>query len=142
MAINESASIPDSLLQRLDPIVTRVRFYRVANANLIREMRCGVIFIMAFWSAPSVKAIAPFVSAVVEEDPAQDLEVVIVDNDGLQDWELFPEIRGLDGGWGELLAIYDGKIVGTSGFGFRPETYRTIVRSLVDWKTHHEASGS
>jgi hypothetical protein len=142
MAMNEPTPVPDFLLQRLGLIGSRVRFYRVADGNLIREIRCGVIFIMAFWSAPSVKAIAPFVGAVVEEDPTQVLEVVVVDNDGLHDWDLFPEIRGLDGGWGELVAVYDGRIVGTSGFGFRPETYRTIVRSLVDWNRNHEIPGT
>ena len=140
MALNEQADLPDSLKLRFDPIRDQLRFYRQADGKLIREIRCGLIYIMAFWSAYAFKALPMLVKAIQDYDPKGKLQVCIVDNDGIQEWDRIPQIRGLDGGWGELIAVYDGKVVGTSGFGFQPESYGSVVRALLEWNPDNPGS--
>jgi hypothetical protein len=132
MALNEPTAIPPSLAKSSVSIARRLKFYPQADRQLIYDVRCGIVFIMAFWSGPSFKVYPAFVNAVLRGDPDGMLEVIVVDTDGIEDWHVFPDVLDNLGGWGEVVAIHSGKVIRTSGLGYHPETFSEIVSSLVD----------
>ena len=131
MSLNEPSELPESLRQASLPLASRIRFYREADADLIRATRRGVAFVMAFWSAYSLRVYPAFIEAVAKADPDGQLEVMVVDNDGVSAWRDTLKLDEIDGGWGEALWIMDGTIVLTSGFGSHPETFEPNTIQLL-----------
>jgi hypothetical protein len=67
----------------------RTRFYSETDRAVIGTIRCGVLFILAFWSGPARLAL------------------------------------------GEAAWVQGGKIVRTSGFGFKPDCFESNTRELL-----------
>src|SRR3954466_10752896 len=59
----------------------RIRYVPDADAATVRSIRRGVLFLMAFWSGPSVRAFAELTEVLARLD-ADDLELVVADVDG------------------------------------------------------------
>lgn len=131
MAANQRANLPEYLVRPSGDLASRIDFYPEANVELILSQRCAIVFIMAFWSGPARKVYPAFIQAAQEADPAGELQILVVDTDGIPAWYELPELREKLGGWGEVLAIHDGKILASTGLGLRQEKYRFIVNSLV-----------
>ena len=131
MPANQPTILPDYLWRPSHELAPRIEFYPEANVELIRRQRCAIVFIMAFWSGPARKVYPGFIEAVREADPGGEVKILVVDTDGIPDWYELPELREKLGGWGEVVAIRDGKILAATGFGLQPEKYRFIVSSLV-----------
>jgi len=53
-----------------------------AQPSVIETIRCGVLFVMAFWSGPSRKAFEELKRVLCEVDPDGCLEFVVIDADG------------------------------------------------------------
>ena len=132
MELNVPTDLPASLQAASAPLGDRIKYYGAANSDLIRGIHCGLMFILARWSSPARKAYPAFVRAIADRDLQKLLSVIVVDTDGVADrWQGFPQIQDIIGGWGEVVAIKNGKVLGTSGLGFAPEKYATMVESLV-----------
>jgi hypothetical protein len=140
MPANQRSNLPDYLVRPSGPLAPRIEFYPEANVELIRGQRCAIVFIMALWSGPARKVYPAFIQAVQEADPGGELQILVVDTDGIPDWYELPELREKLGGWGEVLAICNGKILAATGFGLQPEKYRLIASSLVDTCHHSQNS--
>lgn len=113
-------------------LVDRTRFFSEADRTVIENIRCGVLFVMAFWSGPARLAFAELQRVLETVDPEGRLELMVVDTDGCPDLHHVPEFAGKLHGAGEAAWVRDGRIVRTSGHGYRPECFEPFTRQLLD----------
>jgi hypothetical protein len=111
---------------------SRTRFCTAADRSLIGTIRCGILFIMAFWSGPARVAFNELMRVLEAIDPEGRLELVVVDTDGCPDLYDVPEFVGKLNGAGEAAWVRDGRIVRTSGFGYHPECFEPYTRLLLE----------
>jgi hypothetical protein len=64
-------------------LAKRTRFYSEADRAVLATIRCGVLFVMAFWSGPARLAFQEL-KRVLEAVDCR-LELVVVDMDGCPD---------------------------------------------------------
>lgn len=100
-----------------------IRYVADADADIVRSIDNGVLFLMAFWSGPSLDAFSKLTKAI-HDVGVGDLDLVAVDVDGSAGIYQLPEIAELYGGvvnappgWGEVAFCRDGQIVGTAIIG-------------------------
>jgi len=113
-------------------LAARTRFYPEADCSIIGTIRCGVLFIMAFWSGPARLAFAELKRVLEAVDPDGQLELVVVDTDGCPDLDGLPEFAGKLHGAGETAWVEGGRIVCTSGLGYHPECFEPYTRQLLN----------
>ena len=109
----------------------RLRFMPTADRSVIDTIRCGVIFVMAFWSGPARQAFAHLKQVLKTADANGQLELVVIDTDGCEDLHLSPEFYGLCHGWGEAAWVCDGRVLRTSGEGYHPECFEQFTSELL-----------
>jgi hypothetical protein len=114
----------------------RFRHLMTADRSAIQSVSLGVLFVMAWWSGPSIQAFAKLKQALATLDPSRRLELVVVDTDGASDLYECPEFLGQLRGAGEVAWLRDGHIVSTSGLGFRPECFEPNTRMLLALATN------
>jgi hypothetical protein len=118
----------------------RLRFVPQANRSIVRTIRCGVLFVMAFWSGPARKAFAELKRVLAAVDPGGRLELVVVDTDGCPDLHELTEFAGKLHGAGEAAWILDGEMVCTSGLGFHPECFEPNTLRLLSMCPAHQTT--
>jgi hypothetical protein len=109
----------------------RTRFYSEADRTVITTIRCGVLFVMAFWSGPARKAFAELKRVLETVDPGGRIELVVVDTDGCPDLYDLPEFVGKLTGAGEAAWILNGQILRASGHGYHPECFEPYTQQLL-----------
>lgn len=91
----------------------RLRVLRNFDEVHLSNIQCGIIFVFAAWSAPSVLGLKRF-TKVIKSFETTSLDVVVLDIDCLTE-SFANDIFGSDGftpgGWGEAVWIRDGRIV-------------------------------
>lgn len=108
----------------------RIKYVADANEDTVRSIGRGILFLMAFWSGPSVMAFAKL-TEVLAALKADDLELVVVDVDGSADLYELPEFKGQISGSGETAWLRQGKIVNTSGRGMNVECFKLNTLALL-----------
>lgn len=108
----------------------RIKYVADAGKNTVRSIDRGVLFLMAFWSGPSVMAFAKL-TEVLAAQPTEDLELVVVDVDGSPDLYELPEFTGQITGSGETAWVRHGKVVNTSGRGMNVESFQPNTLALL-----------
>jgi hypothetical protein len=113
--------------------VERIRYVPDADMDTVRSIRCGILYLMAFWSGRSVQAFAGL-TEILARLPADGIELVVVDVDGSADLYEMPEFKGMIHGAGEAAWVKDGKVLTTSGLGlnvdcFEPNTIALLSRA-------------
>ena len=99
---------------------------------IIGSIDRGVLFLMAFWSSPCVKAFVALTTVLSELDHENSLEFVVVDVDGSQALYQVEEFReNLHHGAGETAWIRLGKIVTTSGVGGNTNVFGPNTAALL-----------
>ena len=109
----------------------RVRFLHTADREVFGSIRLGILFVMAWWSGPSRQGFSELKRVLATLDPDGRLEVVVVDTDGCPDLYECPEFAGQLHGWGEVAWVRGGRVVRTSGMGYRPECFEPYTRELL-----------
>lgn len=124
---------PDRLASlRLSPVLaTRTRFCAEADRSIVDSIRCGVLFVMAFWSGPAWLAFNELKRVLELIDLQGRLELVVVDTDGCPDLYTLPEFVGNLHGYGETAWVREGRIIRTSGLGYHPECFEAYTRQLL-----------
>jgi hypothetical protein len=112
-------------------LAKKTRFYSEADESIVGTIRCGVLFVMAFWSGTSRQAFAELKRSLVANDPEGRLELVVVDTDGCPSLHELPEFVGRLHGHGEAAWVLGGKIIYTSGLGYHPECMEPNTRWLL-----------
>jgi hypothetical protein len=110
--------------------VERIRYHATADEGAVRAIGRGVLFLMAFWSGPSVRAFARL-TEVLAALPSEALELVVVDVDGSAALYELPEFKGQVAGAGETAWVRDGRIVATSGLGVNIECFKPNTLALL-----------
>lgn len=110
--------------------VDRIRYVPNADNQTIRSIRRGVLFLMAFWSGPSVAAFSKL-TEMLSRIGMEGLELVVVDVDGSQELETVPEFKEMIRGAGETAWVRDGEIVSTSGLGLNPTCFQPNTLALL-----------
>lgn len=108
----------------------RIKYVADADENTVRSIDRGVLFLMAFWSGPSVMAFAKLTEVLAALE-SEDLELVVVDVDGSPDLYELPEFKGQISGSGETAWVRHGKIVNTSGRGMNVECFKPNTLALL-----------
>lgn len=111
--------------------IERIRYVPDAETSLIGDIECGILFIMAFWSGPSVKAFNQLTEIINRLDPDGTLEFVVIDTDGAQEFYEHPDFKGKLHGAGEAAWIKDGLIQCTSGLGYNPDCFERNTMELL-----------
>lgn len=111
--------------------VERIAYYPDAGTHIVQEIDFGLLFIMAFWSGPSVEAFRKITEILNRVDPDAKLEFVTIDTDGAQSFNTHPCFIDRMGGWGEIAWIDDGVIQSTSGLGYNPECFEPNTLALL-----------
>jgi hypothetical protein len=119
-------------------LAKRTRFYAEAGRAVIGTIRCGVLFIMAFWSTPARQAFAELKRVLEVVDPEGRLELVVVNTDGCPELYESPEFAGKLAGAGEAAWVRNGQVVRTSGHGHHPECFEPYTRQLLRETTASE----
>jgi hypothetical protein len=101
--------------------IERVRYSPDSEPSLIQDIKCGILFVMAFWSGPSIKAFNQLTEVVNRLDPDGTLEFVVIDTDGAERFYDHPEFKEILRGAGEAAWIRDGVIQCTSGLGVQSQ---------------------
>jgi hypothetical protein len=112
-------------------VTGRLRFFAEADRSVVSTIRCGVLFVMAFWSGTARKAFAELKRVLAAVDPGGRLELVVVDTDGCPDLYELPEFLGQLHGHGEVAWVRDGQIVRTSGLGYHPECFEPFTQGFL-----------
>jgi len=111
--------------------IERIRYFPDSETSLIKGIKRGVLFVMAFWSGPSVKAFNQLTDIVNRLDPNGTLEFVVIDTDGAQTFYDHPDFKGKLHGAGETAWIKDGVIQCTSGLGYNPDCFEPNTKELL-----------
>ena len=111
--------------------IERISYFPDADENVIRSIDRGILFLMAFWSGPSVKAFARITEIVSKVDQGQTLQLSVVDVDGSQPLYELPEFLGRIHGAGETAWVRNGAIIATSGLGLNIECFEPNTVALL-----------
>lgn len=110
---------------------SRLRFLAEADGSVVDRITCGVVFVMAFWSGPSLRAYRRLTEVLAALDPEGRLEFVVVDADGCPALYDRAEFIGRMSGAGETAWVRDGRILYDSGLGYNPECFEPNTRMLL-----------
>ncbi len=103
--------------------VERIRYFPDADETVVNVISQGILFLMAFWSGPSVKAFSKLTEVIADLDKAESLELVVVDVDGSPALYEVPEFFGKVHGAGETAWVRNRSIIATSGIGLNVECF-------------------
>jgi len=133
---------PDGLaiLEKLSEFPSaRIRYIPDADPDSIPSVGPCLVFLMAFWSGPSVRGFSNLTKAL-NDIGTDDLELVVVDVDGSPDLYQLPEIKALFGevvrsprGVGEVAFCRDGQPVRAAIIGSddRPRDYESSAKEFL-----------
>jgi hypothetical protein len=113
------------------PLAGRVRYLAEADRSVIPTIRCGILFVMAFWSGTSFQSLTRLKQVLSRLDPSGRLEVVVVDTDGCPDLYQVPELAGRMAGNGEAAWVNAGRVLCTASCGSHPKAFETYTRHLL-----------
>ena len=111
--------------------IERIRYHADSDLSVLDDIRCGILFIMAFWSGPSIKAFVKLTDVVKRHDVDGTLELVVIDSDGAKPFYDHPEFDGKLGGWGEAAWVSYGQIHCTSGLGYNADCFEPNTLDLL-----------
>lgn len=112
----------------------RIRYLPDSTPWVIGEIKCGILFVMAFWSGPSIKAFHLLTEILSRLDPDGKLEVVVVDTDGAEGFFVHPAFKDKLSGAGEVAWVIGGVIQSTSGLGYNPNCFEPNTEALLsEW---------
>lgn len=82
---------------------TKLRFLERAGVQELERLDTGVLFILAWWSGPAYIALDHLAKAILRADPNGELELLIVDTDGIPELYECDLLRGKIHGVGESI---------------------------------------
>lgn len=122
------------LLQRRTSLPdTRWQYYGQSDRSLLADIDTGLLFLMAFWSGPSMQSFSRLTEAlqVFEED---EVSLTVVDVDGAEDLCRIDGLREVAClyGTGELVLVRQGQVERIiRGGNVTPKDYETHIRKFL-----------
>jgi uncharacterized protein (TIGR02996 family) len=115
----------------------RIVYLAGATPDLVTSVRCGIVFLMAWWSGPARQAFAALAAALRTSDPDGKLLLVVIDVDGISEEfsaEFEQEFRPYQvhlSGWGEALWVCRNRVIGATRVGTPGDELNWRVRGLL-----------
>ena len=109
----------------------RVIYHFDAGTEILERIERGLLFVMAFWSGPSIQSLIAITEILANLDPNCCLGFVVIDTDGATELYDHPGFKNRLHGCGEIAWIRKGSIVATTEIGFNPIDYRRNTESLL-----------
>ncbi len=125
------ADVPSSLITRSRLSEERLDYRDRPDESIIGEIRCGVLFLMAFWSIHACHAFTKLTEVLSWLDPEGKLQFVGVDIDGVPAASHITEFLGQIGGAGETAWIREGRVVAISGPEFNVDCFEPNTFALL-----------
>jgi hypothetical protein len=91
--------------------ISRIRYCACADPSVIRSIRCGILFVIAWWSGAARLGFRKLTADLGQIDPYGKLEVVVVDTDGCPELYHLSELTGINEGKGVTAAVKDGQVL-------------------------------
>ena len=114
--------------------IERIWYLPDSTPSVIAEINCGILFVIAFWSVPSIKAFHQLTEILSRLDSDGRLEFVVIDTDGAEAFCEHPAFKDTLSGSGEVAWIKDGVIQCTSGLGYNPNCFEpNTIALLAEW---------
>jgi hypothetical protein len=113
--------------------IQRIKYFPDAGEEVVKAIRRGILFQMAFWSGPAVQAFAKLTQVIARHDPKGEIELVVVDIDGSAGLSTVSEFFGGAQGAGETAWVRNGSIIATSGRGLNVECFVPNTLLLLEW---------
>lgn len=88
----------------------RISYLETATVQVILQMRCGVLMLLAFWSGPALAAFKKYTHMLASTAEADTLEVLVVNTDGVPELYDVPDLKGRISGVCESLFVRAGVI--------------------------------
>lgn len=111
--------------------IEQIGYFPDADEIVIRDVERGILFLMAFWSGPSVRAFTRLTEVLSTMDCGRILKLAAVDVDGSPALHELPYCQGGIRGAGETAWIRNGSIVATSGLGLNLERFELNTLKLL-----------
>jgi hypothetical protein len=126
---------PDGFTRLFGPddesLRARSRYYATSDLGVVATISCGVLFVMAWWSGPARQAFVQLKAALKRLDPAGQLELVVIDTDGVTGYVL-PCGRSVLHGAGETFWIRDGVVIADASWGDYRQRVDEYTRRLME----------
>ncbi|MES2694154.1 MAG: hypothetical protein V4773_11825 [Verrucomicrobiota bacterium] len=118
-------------LERLFPGSTAFCHYHAEYSDhLVENTINGVLFLMAWWSAPAIDRFKLLCDVFGQRLAAAHLRFYVVDVDGLISRTPFARGERI-GGYGEIFWIKDGRVVGSMGADWSAERFEKNMALLA-----------
>jgi hypothetical protein len=91
--------------------ISRIRYYPFGDPSVIQNIRCGVLFVMAWWSGPARMGFRKLTTDLARIDPDGKVEIVVVDTDGCPELYHLSELRDINRGNGVTAAVKHGQVL-------------------------------
>ncbi len=120
----------DKLEEIYPTCTTFCKFHSGYPEGLIERVDVGLIFILAFWSAPAVVNFKATCYVLEDSVPWDSFQFHVIDVDDLVSPGPFHEYHPL-GGWGEAFWISHGKIVDFMGKDWSKERFDIVTKNII-----------
>jgi hypothetical protein len=107
-----------------------LRFHRGYRDGMLEGIRCGVVFLFAAWSGPSIMRFKFACYALEDTVPWDRFTFDVVDVDGLRSGNPFEAHEKL-GGYGEVFWVRSGKIEQSMGRDWSNERFVQFTLELL-----------
>lgn len=114
-----------------EPLRTRSRYYATSDPGVVATIRCGVLFVMAWWSGPARQAFGLLKAALKRLDPDGRLELIVIDTDGVAGY-ILPCGRSALHGAGETFWVLDGVVIADTSWGDYRQRFDEYTRRLME----------
>ena len=111
--------------------VERINYLPDADEKVVRMIGRGILFQMALWSIPAVKAFAKLTEVISKLDQEGVIELIVVDIDGSAALSAASEFLGRCSGSRRNVWVRNGSIIATTGRGLNIECFEHNTRWLL-----------
>jgi uncharacterized protein (TIGR02996 family) len=122
------------LPDRYPDLANRLVYIPGSTPEVIAAVRLGVVFFMAWWSGPAIRAFAELAKVIRECDPDGRLLIVVLDVDGLSE-EYEQELRNLGPfmmGCGQAIWVRNGRMRHANQFGLQTDCLKAFTTELLE----------
>jgi hypothetical protein len=113
-------------------VAERIELISPNQLSMLDEVECGVLFVMAFWSVPSIRMFSTLAKVLYAVDRQGRARLLVIDTDDIGHLNQSPPFNEVVmGGNGETFWIHQGRIVSNSGGGLNLECLAPNTQQLL-----------
>jgi hypothetical protein len=114
-----------------EPVKDCLEYDESLAISHIRELKCAIVFLHAFWSGPSVHQLRHLARALATIDPNQLIRLVVCDTDKAPHLAAEPYGMGVTSGGGEMMWVCNGIVRARHGSHSGQRDIKVTTESLL-----------